>query len=93
MKIPLLGEDETATSLFSHSVVSDSATPWTVVRQALLSMEFSWQGYWSGLPFPPPKDLPDLRIKPMSPALAGRFFTAEPPGNSLALTREFQTLV
>jgi len=44
-------------------------------------MEFSRQEYWSGLPFPTPEDLPDLGIKPVSPALAGRFFTTEPPGN------------
>ena len=42
-------------------------------------MEFSRQEYWSGLPFPPPGDLPDPRIEPTSPALAGRFFTTEPP--------------
>ena len=39
------------------------------------------QEYWSGLPFPPPRDLPDLGIKPASPTLAHRFFTTEPPGN------------
>ena len=52
--------------------------PWTVACQAPLSMGFSRQEYWSGLPFPTPEDLPDSRIKPMSPAspaLAGRFFT------------------
>ena len=38
----------------SHSVMSDSATQWTVAHQAPLSMEFSRQEYWSGLPFPPP---------------------------------------
>ena len=49
----------------------------TVARQALLSMEFSRQEYWSGLPFPSPGDLPDPGIKPgsfKSPALAGGFF-------------------
>ena len=40
------------------------ATPWTVAREALLSMEFSRQEYWSGLPFPSPADLPDPEIKP-----------------------------
>ena len=55
--------------LFSHSVISDSATPWTVALQALLSMEYSRQEYWSGLPFTPPGDLPDPGIKPESPAL------------------------
>ena len=52
------------------------ATPWTVVRQAPLSMEFSRQEYWSGLPFPSPGDLPDPAIKPGSPALqAGSLLT------------------
>ena len=41
---------------------------------------FSRQEYWSGLPFPPPGDLPNPGIKPMSPVLAGEFFTTEPPG-------------
>ena len=54
--------------------------PWTVARQDPLSMEFSRQEYWSGLPFPSPGDLPNLRIKLISPALAGRCFTTEPPG-------------
>jgi len=47
-------------------------------------MEFSWQEYWGGLSFPSPGDLPNLGIEfefPESPALAGRFFTPEPPGN------------
>ena len=58
-------------------------TPWTVAHQAPLSIEFSWQEYWSELPFPPPGDLPDPGIKPISlaaPTLAGRFFTTAPPG-------------
>ena len=53
-------------------------TLWTVARQAPLSMGFSRQEYWSGLPFPPPGDFPVLGIEPeflMSPALAGKFFT------------------
>ena len=47
---------------------------WTAAHQAPLSMGFSWQEYWSGLPCPPPGDLPDPRMEPMSlafPALAG----------------------
>ena len=56
------------------------STPCTVACQAPLSMGFPRQGYWSGLPFPSPGDLPDPGIKPMSPALAGGFFTTEPPG-------------
>ena len=52
------------------------ATPWTVAHQASLSMGFSRQEYWSGLPFPSPRDLPNPGIKPMSPvspALTGGF--------------------
>ena len=54
------------------------ATPWTVACQAPLPMEFFRQEYWSGLPFPPPRDLPDPGVKPtslVSLALAGRFLT------------------
>ena len=54
------------------------ASPWTVAHQLPLSMEFSMQEYWSGLPFPIAGDLPDPGIKPVSlasPALAGRFLT------------------
>ena len=52
--------------------------PWTVAIQAPLSMRFSRQEYWNGLPCPTPRDLPDPGIEPkspVSPALAGRFFT------------------
>ena len=51
------------------SCVPPFATPWTVAHQAPLPMEFSRQAYWSGLPFPPPGDLPDPGIEPRSPAL------------------------
>ena len=44
-------------------------TPWTVAHQAPLSMGFSGQQYWSGLPFPSPRDLPNPGIEPGSPAL------------------------
>ena len=57
-------------------------TPWTVARQAPLSMGFSRQACWSALPFPSPGDLLHPGIEPMSPALAGGFFTTEPPGKS-----------
>ena len=56
---------------------------WTIVCQAPLSVELSRQEYWNGLSFPPPSDLPDPGIKPASftsSALAGRFFSTEPPG-------------
>ena len=65
---------------WSHSVVSDSAIPWTVVYQVSLSMGFSRQEYWSGLPFPSPGDLPDPGIKPRSPALQADTLPSEPPG-------------
>ena len=58
--------------------VSHSETPWTVAHQALLSMGFSRQEHWSGLPFPSPGDLPDPGIEPASlasPSLASKFFT------------------
>ena len=65
--------------VLSHfSRVSLLATPSTVAHQAPLSMWFPRQGYWSGLPFSPPGDLPNPGIKPSflkSPALAGEFFT------------------
>ena len=61
--------------LFSR--VHLSVTPWTVARQAPLSVGFSRQGYWSGLPFPPPGDLPTLGIKPASPALQVDSLSAE----------------
>ena len=54
-----------------------------IAHQAPLSMEFSRQKYWSGLPFPTPGDLPNLGIEFVflgSLALAGRFFTSVPPG-------------
>ena len=60
-------------------------TPWTVANQALPSIEFPSQEHWNGLPFPSPWDLPDPGIKPVSPAFAGGFFTAEPPGRLIAV--------
>ena len=58
-------------------------TPWTVAHQAPLSMEFSRQEYWSGLPFPSPGDLPDSGIEPRSPALQAEALTSEAPGKPL----------
>ena len=52
--------------MLSHSVMSDSVTLWTVAHQAPLPMEFSRQEYWSGLPIPPPGDLPNPGIEPVS---------------------------
>ena len=64
----------------SHSVLSYSLWPNGLLPTRLLSMGFSGQEYWSGLPFPPPGDLPDLRIKPRSPALRAGSLPSEPPG-------------
>ena len=62
-------------------MVSNSfATPWTVARQAPLSVRFPRQESWGGLPFPSPGDLLDPETEPESSALAGGFFTTEPPG-------------
>ena len=64
----------------SFSRVRLFATPWTVAHQAHLSMEFSRQEYWNGLPFPSPGDLPDPGIEPTSPCLrtVGGVFATEP---------------
>ena len=78
-------------SLFSH--VQLFVTSWTVARQAPLSMGFSRQEYRSGLPCPPPGDLPNLGIKPaslMSPALAGGFFTISATWEAQLLLKGFQ---
>ena len=56
------------------------ATPWTVAYHASPSMGFSRQGYWSGLPFPSPGDLPKPGIKPRSPALLAEALPSELPG-------------
>ena len=67
--------------LFSCQLMSDSsATSGTIASQAPLSMEFSRQESWGGLPFPSPRDLPKPGIKPSFLAFAGGFFTTETPG-------------
>ena len=55
-------------------------TPWTVAHQAPLSMGFSRQEYWRGLPCPPPVDLPDAGTEPMSPTLQADSLPSEPSG-------------
>ena len=55
-------------------------TPWTLAGQAPLSMGFSRQEYWGGLPFPSPGDLPNPEIEPESPALQADCLPTEPPG-------------
>ena len=66
--------------------MSDSAMPWTIAHQGPLSMGFSRQEYCSGLPFPSPGDLSEPEMEPeapVSPALAGGFFTTAPSGKPL----------
>ena len=62
--------------------MSDSfVTPWTVACQVSLSMGFSRQKYWSGSPFPSPGDLPNLGVKPRSPAMQVDSLPSEPQGS------------
>ena len=75
---------------WSRSVVSDCLCPWTVVYQASLSMGFSRQEYWSGLPFPSPGELPDPGIEPRSPALQTDALPSEPPRMPETWCREEQ---
>ena len=64
----VIGQSEHGGGLVAKSCLT-LATPWTVACQAPLSMGFSRQEYWSGLPFPSPGDLPDPGIEPRSPVL------------------------
>ena len=63
--------------------------PYGLYLLSPLSMGFSRQEYLSGLPFPSPGDLPNPGTEPTSPALAGRFFTTEPPGKPLSPIKRF----
>ena len=74
----------------SLSRVQIFATPWTVGYQAPLSMEFSRQEYWSGLPFPSPGYLPNPGIEPGSPALQADVLPSEPPKKSIMEKVVFQ---
>ena len=74
-------------SHFTHAQIF--VTPWTVAHQAPLSVGFSRQEYWSGLPCPPPGDLPDPGMEPgslMSPASASGFFTTSTTWEALIST-------
>ena len=78
----------------SRLAISNSfTTPWTVARQAHLSIGFLRQDYWSGLPFPSPGDLLDTEIKPTSPALASGFFTTEPLWKPLSTSKNHPRMV
>ena len=68
----------------SRTVVSDSAIPRTAACPVPLSVELSRQQYWSVLPFPSPGDLPNLGIKPWSPALQADSLPTEPLGKGLS---------
>ena len=74
--------------------MSDSfTTPWTVAHQAPLCTRFSMHEYWTGLSFPSPGDIPGSGIKPMSPALAGEFFTTfDYSVKTLVITQLFPVL-
>ena len=68
-------------------------TPWTVAHQAPPSMEFSWQGYWSGLPFPSPGDLPNPGIEPRFHALQADSLPSEPSRKPSLLGKDALKLV
>ena len=83
------GETQDLESCCFHYFITKSCltlfvNPWTVTHQVSLSMGFPKQEYWSGLPSPSLGDLSDPRIEFASPALAGRFFTTEPPRKPLS---------
>ena len=69
----------------SLSHVPFFVTPWTVARQAPLSMGLSKKEYWSGLPFPPPGDFPDPGIELRSPALQVDSLPSEPQGKTMSI--------
>ena len=71
--------------MLSHSVVSDSLISWTVACQVPLSMGFSRQEYWSGLPFPTLGDFPHPGMEPGSPALQADSSPSEPPGKPISI--------
>ena len=72
--------------VLSHSVcVRLFVTPWTAAHQDLLFMGFSRPEYWSGLLCPPPRDLPNPRIEPRSPALQVDSLLSEPPGKPISV--------
>ena len=76
--------------LVTQSCPTLGNSPWTVAHQAHLSMEFSKQEYWNGLPFPSPGDLPNPGIEPRSPTLQADALLSEPPEKEMAT--HFNTL-
>ena len=69
------------------------ATLWTIACQAPLSMGFPNQEYWSGLPFPPPGDLPDASIEPRFPALQADSLPSKPPGKPISFIEHANLLI
>ena len=82
-------EDKQQQKCQSLSHVRLFATPWTVAHQIPLSLEFSRQEYWSGLPFPSPGDFPNPGIKLQSPVLQADSLPSEPPGKPKTSTDSF----
>ena len=68
-------------------------TPWTIAYQAPPSMGFSRQEYWSGLPFPSPRDLPDPGIEPRSPTFQADALTSVPPGKPLNTRKKMERIL
>ena len=90
---PFIGQISKIATLFPwcYPCAYVELTPWAAAHQGPQSMEFSRQEYWSGLPFPPPGDFPDARIRLMSVALAGEFFTTVPiPAAAVAAAKSLQ---
>ena len=79
-EVPFQTSSKTLRCMLTLSCVRLFLTPWTVAHQVPLSMEFSMQESWSRLPCPPPGDLLDPGIKPMSPALEVDSLPTEPLG-------------
>ena len=81
------GKDSVRNDYFMFNMLV--VTPWTVAHQAPLSIDFSSQEYWSGLPCPPPGDLPNPGIEPGSPASQADSLPSEPPEKPACLAIMF----
>ena len=81
----------TVLNVKSLSHVQLFVTPWTVTYQVPLSIGFSRQEYWSGLPFPPPGDLPNPGVEPRSPTLQADALLSEPPGKPHTIVYRLQS--
>ena len=81
----------TVLNVKSLSHVQLFVTPWTVTYQVPLSIGFSRQKYWSGLPFPPPGDLPNPGVEPRPPTLQADALLSEPPGKPHTIVYRLQS--